>query len=216
MIKVLLVDDHKIIRDGIRAILNGNKFIRVVGECEKSKDVYNWMAKHQVDVVLMDISLKESDGIKLTKDIVEKYPSTKIIMLSMHGEESFISKSLKVGAAGYLLKSTNTKEIVDAIKKVHKGEMYLNDEIYDIVMSKLLDKKYIQNNYIIESPDELTSREIQILKLVLAQLTSEEIGKALNISPRTVGSHRRNLMQKIGVKNAAGLARWAVEYDIEF
>ena len=215
MINLLLVDDHKIIRDGIKALLSDINGIQIVGECNNGVEVLDKMSKEAVDVILMDINMPKLNGIEATKTVVDKYPKTNVLALTMHNEEIYISKMLKAGASGYVLKDTNKAELVDAINKVNEGENYFNTEVTEIMMSKFLKnpkiKRSIKSNV---SVDDLTPREIQVLKLIAEELTNTEAAERLEISPRTIDTHRRNLIQKLGVKNSVGLVKFAIQSGI--
>lgn len=213
MIKILLVDDHKIIRDGMKALLFGNSDIEIVGECNDGDEVLPFLEKNEVDVIIMDINMPVLNGIDATTKIIEKYPEMKILALSMHNEEGYISKILKAGAMGYVLKNTGKKELIEAISKVYENGNYFSDEVATIMMSK-----YMKNNNSRQKQprslarvENLTKREVEILSLIAEEMTNVEIGDKLFISPRTVDTHRRNLLQKLGVKNTAGLVKFAMQ-----
>jgi len=215
MIRLLLVDDHKIIRDGIRSLLSSNKEIEIVGECEDGDEVEAFLNANEVDVILMDINMKRMNGIDATEYILKKFPDKKVLALSMHNEEVYIAKILKAGALGYILKNTGKEELIEAINKVFDQENYFSKEVSDIMMSKYMktQKKSATSKSLI-TLDELTKREIEILKLIATEMTNTEIGEKLFISSRTVDTHRRNLLQKLQVKNTAGLVRFALENSL--
>jgi len=215
MINVLIVDDHKILRDGIKAILHGNKNIHIVGECEDGILVIDFVEKHKVDVILMDIKMPQQNGIETTKKILKKYPNIKILALSMHNEEAYIINMLKAGASGYILKNTGEIELLEAINKVFAGEIYYSLEVANVVMSKYVNSslKAKSTNFEI-SVDDLTKREKEIIVHIASELTNQQISEKLFISPRTVDTHRRNLLQKLGVKNTAGLVKFAMSNNM--
>ncbi|MBX7093973.1 MAG: response regulator transcription factor [Flavobacteriales bacterium] len=218
MKKVLLVDDHKIIRDGIKAIFKPTDGIQIVGECEDGDEVLDFLKNHEVDVILMDINMKRLNGIEATELVKQDYPDVNVIALSMYNEEGFISRILKAGAIGYLLKNAGKQEIISAINSAAEGKSYFDKEVAEVMMSKFLrvdnGAKKAKNNQFLISIDDLTKREIEVIKLITEELTTQEISEKLFISPRTVDSHRRNLLQKIGVKNTAGLVKFALHYKI--
>lgn len=211
MINILIVDDHKILRDGIKAILNGNKNLHIVGECEDGIKVIPFLEKHKVDIILMDIKMPEQNGIETTKKVLHKFPQIKILALSMHNEEVYIINMLKAGASGYILKNTGEAELFEAIDKIYNGEIYYSLEVANVVMSKYINSnlKAKSTNFDI-SVDDLTKREKEILVNIASELTNQQIGEKLFISARTVDTHRRNLLQKLGVKNTAGLVKFAM------
>ncbi len=216
MIKLLIVDDHKIIRDGIKAMLSETDSVEIVGECENGKEVVPFLKSNKVDIIFMDINMPEQNGIETTKEVIENFPSAKIIALTMHNQESYITKMLKVGAVGYVLKNTGFDEILDAITTVNSGHSYFSGDVSEIMMSKYM-KTSSANDYInpgMSSTEDLTSREQEIIILISNELTNNEIAEELHISPRTVDTHRRNLLQKLGVKNTAGLVKFAVKNNM--
>lgn len=215
MIDILLVDDHKIVRDGIKALLFTNGLINIVGECDDGNQVLEFLEKNHVDIILMDINMQDVNGIDCTKMVNDKHPTVKVIALTMHIEEGYISKILKSGAAGYILKNTGKSELIDAIKKVNGGENYFSKEVSNVMMNKYMKKSGVRkSSSSLASVDDLTKREVEILGLIAEELTNNEIGEKLFISPRTVDTHRRNLLQKLGVKNTAGLVKFALQNGI--
>lgn len=215
MIKVLLVEDHKILRDGLKAALSGNKEIKVIGECEDGNQVLEFLEKNDIDVILMDIKMPIMNGIDTTQLVIEKYPTVKIIALSMYNEEAYIMKIFKAGASGYVLKNTSISEMIDGIKKVYAGEIFYSLEVANIMVSKYMNKtiKAKTKNTSI-TIDDLTKREKEIIKLISNEYTNQEIADKLFISARTVDTHRRNLLQKLGVKNTAGLVKFAMQNEM--
>jgi DNA-binding NarL/FixJ family response regulator len=210
MIKVLIVDDHKILRDGIKALLKGNKEITVVGECEDGNQVLQFLNDTPTDVVLMDIMMENVNGIETTRLLKEYYPDVKVIAVSMHNDYSYIQRMLEAGANGYVLKNTSSNEMVTAIIRVFEGKTFFTQDVTDIVMKNHMtsdeDKRKMPDAELIKS---LTRREIDVLKLIADEYTNNEIAEKLFISRRTVDTHRRNLLQKIGAKNSIGLIRFA-------
>jgi len=212
MIKVLLVDDHKIVRDGIGALIKSNKDIRLIGECTDGSEVMGFLANEKVDVILLDIMMPNINGIEAGKMVMEKYPDMRILTLSMNNDFDYIQEMLKLGAAGYILKNTGGAELLKAIKTVAEGKPYFSHEVTDVVMNKHMHNKESESKDKSKDPElvnQLTKREIEILKLIAQEMTNIEIGEKLFISRRTVDTHRRNLLQKLGAKNAIGLIRFA-------
>lgn len=219
MIKVLLVDDHRIIRDGLKALLMGVKEVNIIGECNDGKEAVLFIENNEVDVVLMDINMPNMNGFETTEIITSKNKDVKILALTMHQEESYISKILQAGASGYVLKSASRQELIQAITKVNDGNTYFSEDVANIMMSKYLnngvnsEKRSVSSSNNIHIED-LTKREHEILKLIVDEHTNIEIGEKLFISPRTVDTHRRNLLLKIGVKNTAGLVKYALQNNL--
>ena len=207
-IKVLLVDDHQIIRDGIRALLSYTEGIEVVGECSNGLEAVDSANSEEPDVILMDINMPKINGIDATKRIVADNPECKILVLTVHDELAYISKMLRAGAIGYVLKTANKNELITAIKSVSKGEKYFSPEVTETMLSRFIDG-HKPNSDVEEK--ELTIREIEVLVLISTELTNAEIGDKLCISTRTVDAHRRSLLSKLGARNTAGLVAYAIK-----
>jgi len=209
MIRTLLVDDHKIFTEGLSYILANEPDIAVLGTCQSAQQVLQFLQENIIDVALLDINLGPDNGLDLCKLIHEKYPSIRILAISMHDEENFITKMLKNGAAGYILKNTGREELIEAIRQVHAGNNYQSKEVVDIVMKSLNRQKPQKNNYY---QLHFTRREKEILNLVVQGLTTKEIANVLFISEKTVETHRSNLFAKFDVKNVVSLVKMAIEY----
>ena len=205
MIQIAITDDHTIVIEGIKNMLKSNKEIEVLQSFENLKDTFENL-NDSVEVLLLDINLPDGNGINACKELLEKHKDLKIIALTNFEDSIFIKQILKNGAMGYLLKNTSKTELTDAIKEVNKGNRYLPKKISDILLN---DSIGIDNSsYFIP---KLTSREKEILALIIKEYTTDEIANELFVSNKTVESHRSNLMQKLGVKNSAGLVRVAFE-----
>lgn len=211
-IRVLLVDDHKMIRDGIRALLEDVAEIQVVDEADNGKEALDLIRAGELkpDVVVMDVRMPQMSGIEATRIISEEFPDLPVLSLSMHDEVEYISKMLQAGAHGYMLKNAGKQELVMAIKKVANGEKYFSSEVsYAMMMNYIAgDGKKDRGP---RDNVQLTKREEEIIKLIASEMTNQEIADKLSISLRTVDTHRRNLLQKLGVKNTAGLVRFAIQ-----
>ena len=205
MIPIAITDDHTIVIEGIKTMLKLNKEIEVLQSFENLKDTFENL-NSAVKVLLLDINLPDGNGINACKELLEKHPDLKIIALTNFEDTVFIKQIIKNGAMGYLLKNTDKKELTEAIKSVIEGNRYLPKKISDILLN---DSIGIQNsNYFVP---KLTVREKEILTLIIQEFTTEEIAVKLFVSTKTVESHRSNLIQKLGVKNSAGLVRVAFE-----
>jgi len=207
-IKVLLVDDHQIIRDGIRSLLSYAEGIEVVGECSDGLEAISCAVSEKPDVILMDINMPKINGIDATKTIITDNPDSKILVLTVHDELAYISKMLHAGALGYVLKTTNKAELIAAIKSVSKGEKYFSPEVTETMLSRFIDSHKSDSD---AEEKELTIREIEVLVLISTELTNAEIGDKLFISTRTVDAHRRSLLSKLGARNTAGLVAYAIK-----
>lgn len=217
MIKVLLVDDHKMIRDGVRSMLSQMKNIKVVGECSNGNEAIAYLKENNddVDIIIMDINMPILNGIEATQQLVANDVKAKIIAMTMRGEDKYISKMLAAGAVGYILKDSGKDELFKAIIDVHGGEKYFSNEVRISLVSSYLNKKSTNGLY----PDEFSAREIEVLICISEGLTNKLTGEKLFISSRTVETHRRNMLQKAGVNNTIelikyGLKNGLIKYDI--
>ena len=202
MIRVFIIDDHPMVIEGIRALLNAVEGITVIGSATDAFTAQKFLKTHVADVALLDINLPEVSGLDLCPELRAKYPKMKILGLSTFKERSFIGRMISQGASGYVLKSASQDELVDAIAHASRGQMYLSMEVAQIIANA-------------ESPQPqmplLTTREKEVLTLIAEGLTNNQIAEQLFISPLTVDSHRKNLLAKLGVKNTASMIKIAVE-----
>lgn len=212
-IRLFIADDHQMLLDGMKALLRDVEDIIVVGEASNGSDVLQYLEQHPVDVILMDISMPVMNGIETTSHIVHKYPNVRVIALTMHGERSFISRVLKAGAAGYVLKNTGKQDLLQAIRKVASGGTYISHEVASVMMEQFMPQA-ARRNGTGTAASELTKREEEILRLIAQEMTNNEIADRLFISMHTVETHRKNLIRKIGVKNTAGLVKYALQQGL--
>ena len=205
MIKVAIVDDHKLFRQGLGVILAGKDEIQVVEKYESAIELLKYLQHLEVDVILMDIDMPVLDGISATKELLKVRPDIKVIILSMHLNSLKIQEAVAAKVKGYLLKTSSDVEVAEAIDSVMNGVDYFAKE----AQAELIDS-YRRK----EDPDyvELTKREIDILKLVCEELNSQEIADKLFISKHTAETHRRNLLGKTGCKNSVGLVKYAIDH----
>jgi len=208
MIKLAIADDHQLVLDGLKALISDVADFELVAEGNNGRDICLIVDNFSVDVVLVDIDMPIMNGMQATEIIKKKHPNVKVIVLTMHSEKGIIQKVLEVGADGYLLKNTNQKELIEAIRKVKAGEKYFSAEVTLSLASSGEGAKIKMQNFEIDS--SLTEREIEILKLIAQGLSNKEVGDKLFISHRTVDTHRTNLMRKLDAKNIAGLIRYAI------
>ena len=209
-VRILLVDDHQLIIDGLQSLLNDTEGIRVVSNSSNGKSAIELLEVLDVDVILMDIDMPIMNGLDAAKIIKQKHSSIKIIMLSMHSEKAMIKDLIQIGVDGYLLKNSSKEELINAIVKVSAGGQYFSS---DVTLSLLIDdSSEIRGNSL--KGVNLTNREIEIIKLIAEGYTNKEIGEKLFISHRTVDSHRTNLMKKLEVNNVAGLISYAIKRGI--
>lgn len=202
-IKILIADDHKMFREGIKALLQKEKMIEVCGDADNEQDILSLIKLSRPDVVLMDIDMGTTSGINLTEKIKAYDGSINVLAVSMHGDKEYVVKMLEAGAVGYILKNAGKEEMLRAIKCVAVGDTYLSGEVSKNLMFGRIEKSKAEKSI------SLTKREIEILKLIAQEFSNNEIASQLFVSVRTVDTHRRNLMEKLAVKNTAGLVKYA-------
>ena len=213
MIRVLVVDDHKVFRQGLASILGFVADIEVVGEASDMQSVQEMVTTQQPAVILMDISLgTTSSGIEVTRWVKLNFPDISVLALSMHAEHEFIIEMLEAGASGYLLKDTGKEELFAAIRTVARGDAYYSKFASDALVQKLTAKRDKQQRSKKNIP--LTKRELEVLKLIVEEFSNAEIASHLFISTRTVDTHKRNLLEKLQVKNTAGLVKYAIKHHL--
>lgn len=211
-IKIILVDDHRMFRDGVKSVLSDEENIELVGEVGNAKDLYELLKTTNPDVIITDISMPDISGIELSKYVSENYPKINILILSMHSNEEFITKSLAAGANGYLPKDTSMDELLEAINVIYKGENYFNKNISDTLLKSLISKsKPSKEN---TKNGTLTKREREIISHVVDGLSNKEIACKLFISIRTVDSHKNNIMQKLNLKSSVELVKYAIKNNL--
>ncbi|HFA51342.1 MAG TPA: response regulator transcription factor [Bacteroidetes bacterium] len=210
-LRLLIADDHQMFRAGIVNLLKKEKGFSIVGEASNGKEAVELATKLEPDVILMDIHLPLLDGIAATKKIVENLPATKILALTSYEEQEYVVAMIRSGSRGYVLKEAPIDELVLAIKTIAKGSSYFAKEISATIFA-LLDRLGPTDSLKQQARQlEITGRELQVLKYIAEELTNKEIAVKLFISPRTVETHRRNLIQKLRVKNTVGLVRYYLE-----
>nr|WP_315152971.1 response regulator transcription factor [uncultured Flavobacterium sp.] len=208
-IKIIIADDHTMFLQGIVSLLESEENIAILGKAENGNEVFKIMENCIPDIILLDISMPEMDGIEVSKIVKQKYPLVKILIVSTHSNTQMIAKLIRIGIDGYLLKNAEKKELLHAIQTIQNGAVYFCKEAAE---------KNDDNNSKIKSETsqitELSSREKEILVLIAQEFTGNEIAEKTNISLNTVNTHRRNLLSKLNVKNTAGLVKYAIEYGL--
>ncbi len=211
MIRVLLVEDHALVRAGLRALLERAGDIRVLGEASNGQEAVELTQSLKPDVVIMDIMMPRLNGIQAAEHIQNQKLSAKVLLLSMYSEEGLVHQALQSGAKGYVLKTSVSEELLEAVRKVALGETYLSAAVSSIVTESAFHPSASQS----QNPlDNLSPREKEILQLVAEEHTSAEIATMLSISEKTVEKHRANLMEKLHVRNLAGVVRLAIKYGL--
>jgi len=207
-VRIILADDHPIVRAGIRSELERIPGIEIVAEADDGREALEAVRTHQPDVVFMDISMKGLNGLEATLRICKDFPKARVIILSMHQNEEYFWQALKAGASGYLLKKSAVTELGPALKRVCGGEIYLAREL----SSKLVQRLPLQQIAHQKSPlEKLTDRQREILQLIAEGQTTKAIALILNVSPKTVEYHRAKLMERLNIFDVPGLVRFALQ-----
>jgi DNA-binding NarL/FixJ family response regulator len=213
-IRIFLVDDHQLVRDGIKALLMSSNDISILGEASTGKECFEKIAIEPPDILILDISLPDTSGIEITKQITAEYPKTRVLILSMHTNEDFIFNSVKAGAKGYLPKNTSREELLSAIYSIYEGDEFFADSISRIMLKSYVRKAKEDDMAILGSNIPLTTREIEILKLFAEGFINKEISDQLDISIRTVETHKNHIMKKLELKSTVELIKYAIRNKI--
>ena len=210
---VLLVDDHKIMRDGIKAILSRGSDFRVVGEAENGTDAVQFTKRLRPDLVIMDIGLPGLNGVETTQEILRFHSECKIVILSMYDDENSVVGAIRAGARAFILKRASDMDLVEALRMVAAGGIYLSPQVSDRLLTRIQkgDLEARQSHSVL---DNLSPRELQVLRLVADGKTSKEIANLLDLSEQTVRSYRKTMMRKLGVNNVAGLTQLALSTGV--
>ena len=206
-IRVLLADDHPIVRAGIRAELERLHGVEVVGEASDGREAYELVSTRQPSLIFMDISMRGLNGLEATARIAKEFPKIRIIILSMHQNEEYFWQALKAGASGYLLKKAATAELASALQQVMNGEIYLSREISNRLVEKLPSQLAHQKSPL----EQLTERQREILQLIAEGQTTKAIAFVLKVSPKTIEYHRAKLMERLNIFDIPGLVRFALQ-----
>jgi len=206
---VLLVDDHKIMRDGIKAILNRSSEFRVAGEAENGTDAVQFVKKFRPQLVLMDIGLPGLNGVETTAEILRYQPDCKIVILSMYDDEHSVVSAVRSGARAFILKRASDNDLLEALRMVAAGGMYLSPQVSDRLLTRI-QKGDLEARGAPKALESLSPREVQVLRLVADGKTSKEIAVMLDLREQTVRSYRKTMMKKLGVNNVAGLTQLAL------
>jgi DNA-binding NarL/FixJ family response regulator len=209
-IRLLLVDDHALLREGLRAMLSFYEEFQVVGEAQDGEEALAKVSALQPDVVLMDIAMKGMNGLEATRAISQNHPKVRVLIVSQHEDRQYILSLLQAGASGYILKRALGADLVSAIRTVQRGENYLHPSVSTIVLDEMLGKQRVEA----DSPDALTQRESQVLKYIVQGMTNSQIALTLSLSAKTVDWHRTHLMNKLDVHNVADLVRYALKHGL--
>jgi DNA-binding NarL/FixJ family response regulator len=208
-IKLMLADDHQLFLDGLKGMLEAIPGIEITATAGDGEEVLRKLKSYYIDILLLDISMPKMNGIETAREIHQKYPGTKIIVLSMHNEKAFIQKMYQNNVYGYLLKTNSKEELLNAIRIVYRGEKYFSPELTLTLLENNMDKKA---NRIIK--EQLSKREKEILILIANGQNNPGIAEELHLSIHTVNTHRKNILLKLGVNNTAGLVNYAMRMNL--
>ncbi len=209
--RIIIADDHVLVREGIRALLALHDDVEVVGEASDGKEAIAMTDKLKPDIVLMDISMPGLGGLEATVEIKKTQPEIKILVLSQYDDKEYVSRFLKAGVSGYILKKAVGDELITAIRAVARGDSYL----YPSIASSVIDGYLVKDIKEVEDPfDRITDRELQVLKLIAEGLSHKEIASTLNISTKTVIAHQSNICEKLDIHTKAGLIKYAYKKSI--
>jgi DNA-binding NarL/FixJ family response regulator len=210
MIKVLIADDHAIVRAGLRTLIHSEPTMELVGEAAGGYEAIDLIEKAQPDVLVLDLSMPDLDGIAVIRKIKPQFPALRILILTIHEDEGLLRAALKSGASGYILKGAAESELISAIRMILRGELYVDPSM----VRKLLSDDIAPAAQTHQPAEALTPRETEVLKLIVQGYTNRQIGEELNISIRTAESHRANLSEKLGLHNRVELVRFAKEHGL--
>jgi len=207
--KIIIVDDHPIVRKGLAQLINQEQDLTVIGEAEDAQSALDLLKKIRPDLAIIDISLKGIDGIELIKKIKERYQYIPMLVVSMHDESLFAERALRAGAKGYIMKQEAIEKMMEAIRKVIGGELYISERVSANIVKRFIDGKEVQKN----SPIEILSdRELEVFNLIGQGYRTRQIADMLHVSVKTVESYRANIKEKLNLKNATELLKHAVHW----
>lgn len=209
--RIVVADDHHILLDGLKALLQKQKNLEIVGLYNDGQKLFDDLKNSSPEIALVDINMPGLNGMELTQKIKEFYPHISVIALSMFDDSGHIMEMIEAGVSGYLLKNVNDKELIEAIKTVSDGRMYLSPEVSEKITSMALTQ---QRKLAQPEEPKLTERELEILKLIVAENSNAEIAATLFISERTVETHRKNMLRKTNNKTIVGLLKYAIEKQL--
>ena len=210
MTKVLIADDHAIVRTGLRALLTSEPSLHLIGEATGGYEAIEMVTDSRPDILVLDLSMPDLDGIAVTKKLKPLYPDLKILILTLHEDDALLREAIKSGAAGYILKRAAESELISAIRIVMRGDMYVEPSM----LRYLIDETVKSTDADHESVEPLTPREVDVLKLIVQGYTNRQIGEVLNISVRTVEGHRANISGKLELRSRVELVRYAREHGL--
>jgi two-component system response regulator NreC len=209
--RILIADDHGVLRAGLRALLNKETEYEVVGEAATSDEAFQAALELNPDVVLMDLSMPGVGGIEVTRRLKERLPGIRVLILTVHEDATLLREAMKAGAAGYVVKRAVESELIDAIETVRRGDLYVHSSMTRALLSEVQSAPPVSRR---GHPETLTNREMDVLRLIVRGFTNRQVGEKLVLSVRTVESHRANIMQKLDLSSRADLVRWAADHNV--
>ncbi|MDP5120877.1 MAG: response regulator transcription factor [Spirosomaceae bacterium] len=212
-IRIALTDDHKLMRAGVRVLLEQIPDFEVVIEAANGEELIKALHKKRAHIVLLDIDMPVMNGIETIEVLQEKFPRMKVIMLSLHDEDRFIIHLMELGASGYLLKDAEPEEMEKAIRTVKAGEIYFNDNVSKVMFRKATNKT-VRSKKVFNHKVDLTERELEVLKLICEGMTNAQIAEEVNLSQRTIEGNRLKMLNKLKLNNTAGLVAYAIKNQI--
>jgi two-component system response regulator NreC len=205
MISILIADDHAIVRTGLRALLRSEAGLQLVGEATGGYEAIELVGKTRPDILILDLSMPDLDGIAVTRQLKPEYPDLLILILTVHGDEAMLREAIRAGASGYIVKHAAEAELIAAIETIRRGDLYVDPAMLRVLLVESPKPRTEQP----ASPDPLTPRETDVLKLIVQGYTNRQVGEELGISVRTVEGHRANLLEKLGLRTRVELVRYA-------
>jgi two-component system nitrate/nitrite response regulator NarL len=209
-IKILIAEDHRIVREGLVFCLQEYPQVKIIGEASNGKEAVDKSLELKPDVILMDFAMPVMNGLEATRILSKKLPKSKVLVLSAHHEKEYISEFIKSGAKGYVLKDISSERIIEAIKAVDSGDIYLGDEVKNAILNDCINFEKKAD----EAVPVLTKREIEVLKLLTEGLVNKEIAERMSLSVKTINYHRERIVKKVKIRSVAGLTKYAVEKKI--
>jgi two-component system response regulator NreC len=205
MINVLIADDHAIVRTGLRALLRSEPDLQLAGEATGGYEAIELVGKTHPDILILDLSMPDLDGIAVTRQLKPQYPDLRILILTVHEDEAMLREAIRAGASGYIVKRAAEAELIAAIETIRRGDLYVDPAMLRVLLVESTEPRTEQ----LASPDPLTPRETDVLKLIVQGYTNRQVGEELGISVRTVEGHRANLLEKLGLRTRVELVRYA-------
>ncbi len=210
MINVVIADDHAVVRAGLRALISAEPSLRLAGEAAGGLEAIEMITKLQPDILILDMSMPDQDGITVTRQVKQAGSKTRILILTVHEDEALLREAIKAGASGYILKRAAETELISAINILMRGDLYIDPSMMRVLLDTSTQASPIEKTQV----EKLTARETEILRLIVQGFTNRQVAKELNLSVRTVEGHRANLSEKLGLKSRVELVRYAKAHGL--